>query len=254
MLRLKQMLKSIVPRAGISAWYEHHAKKRRAELARCETPAETFTAIYRGKHWGRSDDRLDPFYSGLGSRDLKIVGPYVEAVGSFLKGHGSRLNAVDLGCGDFAVGGQLRSYCGMYFACDVVKDVIDRHKTRYGNSDVVFQTIDITRDDLPPGDVVFLRQVLQHLSNNDISSIIPKLHGYKYIIITEDLPSRADFLPNIDKRRGMETRLGLGANGSGVVLTAPPFNLTVKDSRVLCNVGGAIGGSGGRIETLLYEL
>jgi hypothetical protein len=160
----------------------------------------------------------------------------------------------DLGCGDFAVGAKIRPHCGRYYACDVVQDVIDRHKIKYAENNVIFQAIDITQDDLPAADVVFIRQVLQHLSNDDIKCVIPKLYRYRYLVITEDLPIAADFVPNLDKKRGMDTRLSLGTNGSGVVLTEPPFNLKVKDTKVLSEAEGAIGGARGIIRTTLYEL
>lgn len=251
---LKEILKPLVPSAVLSAWYEFHAKKRRAELAQCNSPEETFTTIYRRGHWGKSGDRSDPFYSGLGSRDSKIVTPYIQAVESFLTGHNPRLDAADLGCGDFAVGAQIRPYCGKYYACDVVQDVIDRHMIEHAHSDTIFRAVDITRDDLPQADVVFIRQVLQHLSNDDIKRVVPKLYRYRYVVITEDLPMSREFVPNLDKRRGMDTRLGLGAKGSGVVLTEPPFDLKARSAKVMCEVEGTIGGVPGIIRTMLYEL
>jgi len=254
MSRLKDMLKPLIPSFVLSFWYRLNAKRQRAELDRCRSAQETFTTIYRRGHWGKSGDPADPFFSGSGSRDPRIVEPYLKAVEGFLTGHGKRLDVADLGCGDFAVGAQMRGHCGKYFACDVVQDVIDRHKVKHANSKVIFQVVDITQDDLPPADVAFVRQVLQHLSNDDIKRVVPKLYRYRYLIITEHLPVTPDFEPNIDKRRGLNIRLHLGTKGSGIVLTEPPFNLKVKGTKILCEAHESIEGVPGIVRTTLYEL
>jgi hypothetical protein len=101
---------------------------------------------------------------------------------------------------------------------------------------------------LPPGDVVFIRQVLQHLSNNDIALVISKLTQYRVLVVTEHLPPNNDFVPNVDISNGAHIRLQ-GTFSSGVVLTAPPFNLVPKHERVLCEVDGY----GGVIRTTAYE-
>lgn len=254
MTDLKKVLKSLVPSIVLSAWYRFWAKKRRAELDRCHSPQDTFTAIYRRGDWGRSHDRPDAFFSGFGSHDPKIVRPYVQAMEAFLTSYNPHLDVADLGCGDFAVGAQIRRYCGKYYACDVVQDVIDQHKIKYADHDVIFQVVDITKDGLPRADVALLRQVLQHLSNDDIGRVVPKLYQYRYIVFTEHLPVVEDFEPNLDKRRGMDTRLTLGEKGSGVVLIEPPFGLKVKSAKILCEADAAIGGVPGVVRTILYDL
>jgi hypothetical protein len=254
MSELKDTLKSLIPPSVLSFWYRINAKRHRAELDRCRSPQETFTTIYRRGHWGKSGDPADPFFSGSGSRDPRIVEPYIKAVEAVLTGYGRRLDVADLGCGDFAVGAQIRRLCGRYYACDVVQDVIDRHKIKHANSDVIFQVVDITQDDLPPADMAFIRQVLQHLSNDDIKRVVPKLYRYRYLVITEHLPVSPDFESNLDKKRGLDIRLRLGTKGSGIVLTEPPFDLKVKSSKILCEADESIEGVPGVVRTTLYEL
>jgi hypothetical protein len=48
---------------------------------------------------------------------------------------------------------------------------------------VSFKRLDIVTDQLPKGDLVIIKDVLQHLSFQDIKSVISKLKGYKYVII-----------------------------------------------------------------------
>jgi hypothetical protein len=254
MKSVKLFLRAYVPRIVISGWYTLNRKRNLAELQRCQSPKEMFTTIYKRGHWGRSGDPHDPYFSGLGSRDPEMVGEYIEAVTQFLRSHEGKLNVTDLGCGDFKVGSQLRPHCAGYTACDVVKEVIEWNSRAFDKSGVDFRVLDITEDALPAGDLVFLRQVLQHLSNEDILKVIPKLSNYRYLVITEGLPIARDFIPNIDKPRGPDIRIHLKPNMSGVVITEPPFNLDVKSAAILCEVCAAIGDVPELVRTTLYEL
>ena len=113
---------------------------------------------------------------------------------------------------------------------------------------VNFIEMDIITEELPLGDLVFLRQVLQHLSNKQISQIIHKLKSkYQYLVITEHLPMSKNFKPNKDKPQGPDIRLGVN---SGVVLSMPPFNLKVLNQTILCEVEEG----NGIIQTLVYQL
>jgi hypothetical protein len=250
---LKKLLKPLVPGGALSAWYTLNRRQKWAELNRCESSRDMFTTIYKRGHWGRSSDPEDPYFSGHGSRDPQLVRTYVEAVRQFLQSQPSKLNAVDLGCGDFKVGSQIRPYCARYIACDVVKEMIDWHSQAFRDLDIEFRILDATEDDLPPGDLAFVRQVLQHLSNDDIQRVIPKLRKYKYLIVTEELPADGNFVPNIDKPRGFNTRVYLQPRMSGVILTEPPFNLNAKTAKVLCEAY-ATEGAAELIRTTLYEM
>jgi hypothetical protein len=175
----------------------------------------------------------------------------VNAVAGFLRSLPPPLSVVDLGCGDFSVGEQLRPYCGRYVACDIVPALIERNKERFAAAQVDFRCIDIIKDDLPDGDIAFLRQVLQHLNNAQISKVVQKLYRYKFLVLTEHIPSCPAFAPNRDKPTGGGTRL---PHSSRVVLTAPPFLLRVKSESVICTVTESIGRHPGIVKTTLYEI
>ena len=192
-----------------------------------------FEHVYEAKVWGRSDDPSDLYYSGAGTRVAARSEAYVSAVCEFLQQFDPKLNAVDIGCGDFFVGSKIRSSCADYVACDVVAGLIDYNRTKFANLDVNFRVLDAVNGALPEGDVVFLREVLQHLSNSDIARIMAKVSAtYRYAVITESLPRAEGFTPNLDKVTSDKIRPNV--NGSGVVLTAAPFNLKPRDERVLC--------------------
>ncbi|MDA1330214.1 MAG: class I SAM-dependent methyltransferase [Chloroflexi bacterium] len=173
----------------------------------------------------------------------------MNAIQSFLGNLSYKPNAVDLGCGDFNVGMKIRGMCNQYVACDVVDALIERNKAVHKGANVDFRCLDMCEDALPSGDIVFVRQVFQHLTNRQILSVVNKLSMYKFLILTEGLPARKDFVANGDKPIGDGIRFQRKVS-SGVVLTLPPFNLVHKYETVLCEVpcGEAV------IRTTAYQL
>jgi len=187
-----------------------------------------FSSIYRDKVWGGEDD----FNSGFGSHDPTITEPYIAAVSEFLAALQAKPTIVDLGCGDFAIGSRLVSLSQRYIACDIVPELIERNRRKFAPANLSFETVNLIEDPLPRGGVAFVRQVLQHLSNSHVAAILPKLGQFKYLIVTEDLPTTT-FVPNRDKPTGAGTR---GDWKSGIVLDAPPFNMKYSDKRLLCSL------------------
>ncbi|MDB2689115.1 class I SAM-dependent methyltransferase [Luminiphilus sp.] len=163
-------------------------------------------------------------------------------------------SAVDLGCGDFAVGRQLLEYFTRYTACDISSTILDQNKKLYDQENLEFFKINLAEDELPIGDIAFVRQVLQHLSNREIALFVEKLNvtkPYKYIVITEHLPFSSDFIPNIDKPSGPKTRVVLD---SGVIICAPPFQLNYREKHEICTVEKSTGGRKALIKSVLYVL
>ena len=112
---------------------------------------------------------------------------------------------------------------------------------------VDFRVVDITHDPIPAGDVIVVRQVFQHLSNEQIVAALEKIvSSCRFLVVTEHLPRSKLFRPNLDKPTGPDIRLRIN---SGVVLTEPPFNLQATREEVLCEVAEY----GGRIRTTLFE-
>ena len=237
------MLRRLIPRALVD--YRRRAVTDRIDAQYANhSPEEIFGDIYRKNLWGGG---ATDYNSGTGSHQETVVAPYVNALRTFLTDLPDKPDVVDLGCGDFNVGSRLRDACAGYVACDVVAELIERNARRFASLNVTFRQLDIVADELPAGDIVFLRQVLQHLSNDQIARITPKLYRYRWLVLTEHLPARATFVPNHDKAAGPGVRLRFG---SGVVLTAAPFNLQTVERRELCSV---MDGSD-VVETLAYRL
>lgn len=201
--------------------------------------------IYEKKLWG---DNKTAFYSGLGSHHPDLVQAYVKVVSTFLSSLESPLVVCDLGCGDFNVGKQLVPYTKRYIAVDIVAELIEFNKENFKDERVTFHCLDLALDKLPKGECAIIRQVLQHLSNAEVTGIVNKLKAFKYIILTEHIPE-GNFEPNKDQISGQGIRL---KKQSGIDLLKPPFNLSVQEEQTLLSI--ALKDHPGVIVTKLYRL
>lgn len=201
--------------------------------------------IYERHLWGGNDH---DFYSGFGSHDPEIIIPYISKVTTFLNSHNGNLVVCDLGCGDFNIGKQLAPYTKHYYGIDIVENLINRNKKLYASESISFECLDVSKDHLPQADCIILRQVLQHLSNDEIQGIVKKLTSYTYIILTEHIPSE-DFTPNTDIISGQGIRI---KKNSGVDLLAAPFHFKTQTKQVLCEQ--LLENKKGRIVTWLYTI
>lgn len=201
--------------------------------------------IYELNLWGGKE--FD-FYSGAGSHNPKIINPYIESVMAFFKTFKEPLVVCDLGCGDFNIGKQLLQCTKKYIAIDIVESLINRNRTLYKQNHLEFHCLDIAKDELPPGDCIILRQVLQHLSNTEIQNVLNKISVCKYIMLTEHLPLD-NFTPNKDMISGQGIRL---KQTSGVNILEAPFNFKIKDAKIINEY--ILENSKGRIVTTLYNV
>ena len=204
---------------------------------------DAMAQIYEKNLWGGEQAE---FYSGLGSHHPEVVNSYLGVVTHFLQSFATPPVVCDLGCGDFNVGKELVAFSKTYKAIDIVPDLIARNKKTFQHDKLEFYTLDIATDELPPGDCAILRQVLQHLSNDEIKKIVEKLYNYTYILLTEHLPE-GDFEPNAAIISGQGIRL---KKQSGVNLLAAPFNFKVKEEQELLSIKSP--GFNGSLVTRLY--
>lgn len=213
-----------------------------------KTPWPTKAAmqqVYKMNLWGSN---ASEFYSGEGSHNPELVNPYIEAIVSFLKTINTPISVCDLGCGDFNIGSKLFKYTSKYFAIDIVPELIDHNKSNFKAKNLSFSSLDIAKDDLPPADCALIRQVLQHLSNAEVQNILNKLQAYKYVIITEHIPT-FDFIPNLDIISGQGIRL---KKQSGLDVLKAPFNFKVTSQEELLTINLKDGK--GKIVTTKYTL
>ena len=206
---------------------------------------EAMEQVYKMNLWGSNTTN---FYSGTGSHNPDIVNPYIAVLVSFLTSFKTPLVVCDLGCGDFNVGKQLVKYTKNYVAVDIVTNLIEHNKKQFIEENLEFHCLNIAVDELPIGDCALIRQVLQHLSNTEIQSILNKLNHFKYVILTEHVPE-GNFIPNKDIISGQGIRL---KKQSGVNILAHPFNFKIKEKKQLLSV--VLNDNKGAIVTTLYEV
>ncbi len=200
--------------------------------------------IYDKNLWGGNPSE---FYSGEGSHDSVLVTPYIDVVSNFLQSFETPITVCDFGCGDFNVGKDLVKYTADYHAVDIVPSLITHNQAKFQFPNLTFHCLDVAVDELPAGDCALVRQVLQHLSNQEVQQILVKLSDFRYVILTEHLPI-GDFEPNKDKISGQGIRL---KQNSGIDVLAAPFYWKVLAAKELLSV--ELGNGKGRIVTTLYE-
>jgi len=205
----------------------HYRKIARDRAARdsIRSAKEVFSEIYQNNLWGGKDGE---FFSGLGSR-FAPAERYVGVVVEFIK-RNKITSVVDLGCGDFEIGRQIAPACASYIGVDVVPAVIENNQKKYGNKHIRFECLDIAEDTLPNAQLCLIRQVLQHLSNGQISKVLTEARKYQYLIVTEHFPNKITSI-NKDKAHGFGTRV---EENSAVFLMEPPFN--VADLELLLEI------------------
>ncbi len=238
---LKQKLKQIIP-----LWLFKIIVSRIRKGNSTLSTKEVFTKIYREKKWGASSQ--SDFQSGSGSID-PVANAYANFINTFIIDHSIK-SIVDLGCGDFNVGKRLKHEGVSYTGVDIVDDLIQYNNKHYGDSQTRFLALNIIDDELPIGELCLIRQVLQHLSNEQIQSILPKLKQYKYVLVSEHYPpNHKNPIPNIDKPHGEDVR---AYDNSAVYLDKPPFNLV--NTRVVFEIEAPpLISQGEKIKTILID-
>tara|TARA_B110000503_G_C7035420_1_gene365879 strand:- start:108 stop:848 length:741 start_codon:yes stop_codon:yes gene_type:complete len=245
---IREILKKIIPiriRQKIRA-FEQKVFGMERDYKNLSTE-DAFEKIYKRGIWGK-DLEGNPT-SGSGSHTKSIVDPYVDAV-KIIVANNNINTAIDLGCGDFAVGSKIVDLFESYTACDISSTILERNRRVYQLPSLKFEKLNLAEDQLPNADIAFVRQVLQHLSNKNIKAFVKQLNDkkkFKFLLITEHLPFSSKFAPNRDKPNGPSIRIGMN---SGVVLHTEPFNLKYKEMQKVLTVDDDVG----LITTTLYEL
>jgi SAM-dependent methyltransferase len=139
-----------------------------------------FTAIYKSNLWNNEESR-----SGGGST-LKKTRSIRSRLPQLVADRGIT-SLLDAGCGDFHWMKEV-NLGATYIGADIVKEMIESNRARYGDSTTSFIELDITRDDIPAVDLILCRECLFHMSFNDICSAIVrcKASGAKFLLATHN--------------------------------------------------------------------
>lgn len=137
-----------------------------------KTHAEIFSHIYDKNIWGGS---------GGGSSPENTV-EYRAFLQNFLKEKNIK-SVVDYGCGDWGFSRLMDWSLVEYFGIDCVNSVIQKNHTKYSSPNIHFY---LYHENVGMGgDLLILKDVLQHWSNADIVSFLDKnATRFKYTLIT----------------------------------------------------------------------
>ena len=182
--------------------------------------AEAFQQVYATGMWDPSSTAA--FDSGRGSGGAAAEN-YTALVLDFIRAQQIK-SITDLGCGDFRIGARLAPSVDRYTGVDIVPELIDYHQSHSSNDRVQFACRNLLTDALPPADLCLLRQVLQHLSNEEIETALGRVSQYKFVLISEHVPTRPRSY-NADKPHGPDVR---AFYDSGVYPDKPPFSRAVS--------------------------
>tara|TARA_B110000971_G_C20009222_1_gene500750 strand:- start:1263 stop:2030 length:768 start_codon:yes stop_codon:yes gene_type:complete len=227
-----------------------YSKHKQNKMFRNMSIEQRFSKVYNEHLWKDKNYKSKnyKFFSGSGSHEAEIINPYIKVVSEFLKTL-NKPTIVDAGCGDFNVGINFIGLSSKYYAFDIFEDLISLNKENFKFQNLIFEKKDIIKDFLPSADILFVRQVLQHLDNKSIKRFIQNINNkYNFLIVTEHMPE-GKFNPNLDKISG-----GFMGNFSGVILDKKPFNLDFIKKKELLEVPAGQKRSDGVIKTILYKL
>jgi 2-polyprenyl-3-methyl-5-hydroxy-6-metoxy-1,4-benzoquinol methylase len=150
-----------------------------------------FSKIYKEGLWRGG--------SGAGSK-LENVEEYVDILQKYIDKPEVK-TVVDLGCGDWQFSKFLDLSSVLYLGVDVVDSVIDSNINLYSASNIDFISRDITTYEVPQVDLIICKDVLQHLCNKDVASVLVKIiKSSKFALITNDF--NPESTSNIDIENG----------------------------------------------------
>tara|TARA_Y100001973_G_C5205724_1_gene341411 strand:+ start:853 stop:1446 length:594 start_codon:yes stop_codon:yes gene_type:complete len=125
-----------------------------------------FDNIYKKNIWGGG--------SGTGSKLSYDNIWYLKSIEEIIKDYNIH-TILDIGCGDWEIMKNL-SYNGlMYDGMDIVKSVIDNNKDCYEKDNIRFYNKNILNEDIKNYDLIIIKDVLQHLEDSHIITIMDKL-------------------------------------------------------------------------------
>lgn len=182
----------------------------------CEQALEkVFTEIYEKGVWGKNKDGEG--CSGGGSSYDDAVS-YIKFLESFIKE--KEINSVlDFGCGDWAFSKYINWGEIKYIGIDVVKKVIESNQKKFASANISFLFKDGIEGGLPSADLLICKDVLQHLSNEDILLFLKEAKKFRHCLITNDI--------DLHNLKNNNKKISVG-DWRPLDLTLEPFNLKIE--------------------------
>lgn len=128
--------------------------------------------------------RNDLWHGGSGPGSLPRVNrPYVRFLQGFLR-HNRIRTVVDLGCGDWQFSRRIAWGETRYLGLDVVPHVLEDNRRRYGRATVTFDVSPGDPNEMPAADLLIVKDVFQHLSNEKVHAYLGVFTKFKYVLVT----------------------------------------------------------------------
>jgi SAM-dependent methyltransferase len=168
-----------------------------------------FEKVYATNEWGHG--------SGEGSAPKHTRG-YVKFLQQFLKQYQIR-SVVDMGCGDWQFS-RFIDWTGIHYrGYDLVRSVIENNQKHFAKPGIEFFRYEGNFDELPQADLLITKDVLQHLSQENIMRFLPTINRYPRCLITNCVNPHGPTL-NKDIQDGEFRYLDL---------RLPPFGVTAEE-------------------------
>jgi hypothetical protein len=173
------------------------------------SPQQIFSRLYERNSWGNADSA-----SGDGS-DLTQTRVVRAELPGLIESLGVE-TLLDAPCGDYYWMRSLNLKLKRYVGADIVPALVRANQENYASDIVLFRNLDITRDELPPSDLILCRDCLVHLP---LRAALDALHNFKRsgsrYLLTTTYPN----LLNTNKQ------LIITGNWRPIDLTLAPFSL-----------------------------
>ena len=167
---------------------------------------DIFNEIYSKNMWGPG--------SGTGSLAENTVA-YRQYLHNFMRTNQIK-SVVDIGCGDWQFS-KLIDWNGISYTGLDVSDVVLSNTQNFARDGVSFLQADARTDPLPMADLLIMKDVMQHWSNDDILTFLPRLSNFQQALITNGFHPALNNLMNSDIPAG---------SFRPVDLRSRPFNLS----------------------------
>ena len=137
---------------------------------------DVFDHIYKSGLWGKG--------SGGGS-DPHECQLYINWLQSYIQENNIK-SIVDLGCGDWQYMQILDLNNINYLGIDAAATVIDSNSINFSSQNISFK-IFTSYSDIPDADMLICKDVMQHLSNEEVFNILEILPRFNQSVITNDI-------------------------------------------------------------------
>lgn len=156
-----------------------------------------FTKLYAGGGWG-------PIQSGGGSSPQNTVG-YREFLSNFIEENKIK-TVYDFGCGDWSFSKLIDWSNVKYTGIEIVESVVDEIK-QYEDTNIRFVFLnDMERFYKCKGDLLILKDVLQHWKNKEITTFLDNVKDqFKFILISNSSTQDVDWQETPERNRPLSS-------------------------------------------------